>query len=104
MRPSFGVRKRAFLTKHFTGDAIDYHQIIALYVPILIDQAFLVGLNLVNIAMISSSGVAAVSAVSMIDSLNNFLISVFVAISTGGTVVVAQYKGSGNDHMVSRAA
>lgn len=104
MKPSLSVRRQAFLNKHFTGDAIDYQQIIALYVPILIDQAFLVGLNLVNIAMISSSGVAAVSAVSMIDSLNNFLISVFVAVSTGGTVVVAQYKGSGNDRMVSRAA
>lgn len=104
MKPSLSVRRQAFLNKHFTGDSIDYQQIIALYVPILIDQAFLVGLNLVNIAMISSSGVAAVSAVSMIDSLNNFLISVFVAVSTGGTVVVAQYKGSGNDRMVSRAA
>ncbi|WP_334074371.1 MULTISPECIES: MATE family efflux transporter [Paenibacillus] len=83
---------------------MDYRQIIALFIPILIDQVFIVGLNLVNTAMISSSGVAAVSAVNMVDSLNIFLINVFVAVATGGTVVVAQYKGSGNDPMVSRAS
>ncbi|MCL6458666.1 MAG: MATE family efflux transporter [Gorillibacterium sp.] len=83
---------------------MDYRQILALFIPLLIDQGFIVGLNLVNTAMISSSGVAAISAVNMIDSLNIFLINVFVAVSTGGTVVVAQYKGNGNDPMVSRAA
>jgi len=81
-----------------------YRQIIALFIPILIDQAFIVGLNLVNTAMISSSGMSAVSAVNMVDSLNIFLINVFVAVATGGTVVVAQYKGSGNDTMVGKAA
>lgn len=94
---------RLFLDKYFSGESIDYRQIVALFVPLLVDQAFVVGLNVVNTAMISSSGVAAVSAVNMIDSLNIFLISVFIAVSTGGTVVVAQYKGSGNDLMVSKA-
>lgn len=93
-----------FLNKYFSGESMDYRQIFALFFPILIDQAFIVGLNLVNTAMISSSGVGAVSAVNMVDSLNIFLINVFVAVATGGTVVVAQYKGSGNDLMVSRTA
>lgn len=92
------------LSKYFTGESMDYRQIFALYIPILIDQVFIIGLNLVNTAMISSSGVSAVSAVNMVDSLNIFLINVFVAVATGGTVVVAQYKGSGNELMVSRAS
>lgn len=92
------------LERRLTGDSIDYRQIVALFIPILIDQAFIVGLNLINTAMISSSGVAAVSAVNMVDSLNIFLINVFIAISTGGTVLVAQYKGSGNPQMVTKAA
>jgi putative MATE family efflux protein len=100
----FLSKTQGFLDKHFTGESIDYRQMIAIFIPILIDQAFLVGLNLVNTAMISSSGVAAVSAVNMVDSLNIFLVNVFIAVATGGTVVVAQYKGSGNDRMVSKAA
>ncbi|MFF2479379.1 MATE family efflux transporter [Paenibacillus sp. NPDC058071] len=99
----FKAWTEACLNKYFTGETMDYRQIFALYFPILIDQLFIVGLNLVNTAMISSSGVAAVSAVNMVDSLNVFLINVFVAVATGGTVVVAQYKGSGNGLMVSRA-
>lgn len=97
------LQKKGLLEKYLSGETMDYRQIIALFIPILIDQAFIIGLNLVNTAMISSSGVAAVSAVNMVDSLNVFLINVFVAVATGGTVVVAQYKGSGNDRMVSQA-
>ncbi|AOZ93675.1 MATE family efflux transporter [Paenibacillus crassostreae] len=103
---SSGMKQKTvyLLNKYFTGESIDYKQIIAIIVPILVDQAFLILMSLLNTAMISSSGVAAVSAVSMVDSLNIFLINVFVAVATGGTVIVAQYKGSGNQEMVSRAA
>ncbi|EGG36662.1 MATE family efflux transporter [Paenibacillus sp. HGF5] len=98
------TRMNGLLSNHLSGESMDYRQIFALFFPILIDQAFIIGLNLVNTSMISSSGVSAVSAVNMVDSLNIFLINVFVAVATGGTVVVAQYKGSGNAMMVSRAS
>ncbi|MNH86696.1 MATE family multidrug exporter [compost metagenome] len=88
-----GMRTRA-------GTIPAYKQII----PIFVDQAFIILMSLINTAMIASSGVAAVSAVSMVDSLNIFLINVFVAVATGGTVIVVQYKGSGNQNMVSRVA
>lgn len=83
---------------------MDYKQIFAIIVPIFVDSAFIVIMAIMNTAMISSSGVAAVSAVSMVDTINLFIINLFVAIATGGTVIVAQYKGSGNDAMVSKAA
>jgi len=93
----------SFLTRHFSGDTLDYRQILSIILPLLIDQAFLVCMNLVNTAMISSSGLAAVSAVNMVDSVNIFLINVFIAVATGGTVVVAQYTGRGNQKMVPKA-
>lgn len=93
-----------FVDRHFSGDTLDYHQVIAILIPVLVDQTFVTCLNLVNTAMISSSGVAAVSAVNMVDSLNIFLVNVFIAVSTGGTVVVAQYKGSDNPKMIGKAA
>lgn len=91
-RPRQLGRREAFLNRHFTGVSIDYRQIISLFIPILIDQAFLVGLNLVNTAMISSSGVDAVSAVNMVDSLNIFLISVFIAVSTGEPLLLRSIR------------
>ncbi len=95
---------QAFLDRNFSGESIDYRQIIAIFLPILLDQSFVLCLNMVNVAMISSSGVAAVSAVNIVDSLNIFLMNVFIAVSVGGTIVVAQYKGTGNGAMVSKAA
>jgi putative efflux protein, MATE family len=100
----FKIKADLLLTRYFSGDSISYRQIVSIIIPILVDQAFVVCLNLLNTAMISSSGVAAVSAVNMVDSLNLFLVNVFIAVATGGTVVVAQYKGSRNDAMASKAA
>jgi putative MATE family efflux protein len=102
-RPRLTIKNRFSLEKYLTGESIEYRQIISLFIPILIDQAFILSLSLLNTVMISSAGVEAISAVNMTDSLTIFLLSVFVAVSTGGTVVVAQYKGSGNDLMVSKA-
>jgi putative MATE family efflux protein len=97
-------RSVALLNRYFTGSSMDYKQIFAIIIPIFVDSAFIVLMAIMNTAMISSSGVAAVSAVSMVDSINMFIINLFVAVATGGTVIVAQYKGSGNDAMVSKAA
>ncbi|MEH6907297.1 MATE family efflux transporter [Neobacillus drentensis] len=97
-------KTNSLLDKYFTGESIDYKQMFAIILPIFVDQAFLIVMSLLNTAMISSAGVAAVSAVSMVDSLNIFLVNVFIAVATGGTVMVAQYKGSGNLGMVSKTA
>ncbi len=97
-------RSVALLNRYFSGSSMDYKQIFAIIIPIFVDSAFIVLMAILNTAMVSSSGVAAVSAVSMVDSVNMFIISMFVAIATGGTVIVAQYKGSGNEEMVSKAA
>ena len=95
---------QGFLEKHFSGESINYRQIISIFLPILVDQAFLVCLNMLNTIMISSSGMASVSAVNMVDSLNLLLLNVIIAVSVGGTVVVAQYKGKENETMVSKSA
>lgn len=92
------------LNKYFTGESINYREIITIIIPILVDQAFLIIMSLLNTAMIASAGVAAVSAVNMVDSLNIFLVNVFIAIATGGTVIVAQYKGIGDRKMVTKTA
>lgn len=92
------------LNRYLTGNSMDYKQIFGLIIPIFVDTAFLVLISMLNTAMVSSSGPAAVSAVSMVDALNMLLANVFVAMATGGTVIVAQYKGSGNPEMISRAA
>lgn len=98
------LKFKNFAIRNFSGEGISARQVMNIMTPILVDQAFIVCISFLNTAMISSSGVDAVSAVSMVDSLNIFLLNFFIAVATGGTVVVAQYKGSGNMGMLSRAA
>jgi putative MATE family efflux protein len=93
----------SILDRYFSGNAMDYRQTFGIIFPIFVDHAFLVLMSLLNTAMIGAAGVAALSAVSMVESLNLFIVNLFLALAAGGTVIVAQYKGSGKQEMLSRA-
>lgn len=90
-------KKKGIITrlgeKYLSGETFSFSDITSLFFPILFDQSFLAFIGVFNSSLVSSSGPAAVSAVNMVDSLNFFLMNFFVAIATGGTVVVAQYVG-----------
>jgi len=97
-------RFESLLAKYFSGNGMNYKQVFAIIIPLFVDSIFIVLMSIMNTAMVSSSGVAAVSAVSMVDSINIFVVSMFIAVATGGTVIVAQYKGRGDTEMVSKSA
>jgi len=61
--------------------------------PLMIEQILAVTMGAVDTIMVSSVGEHAVSAVNIIDNINNLLIIAFTALSTGGAVVVSQYIG-----------
>ena len=87
----------ALLEKWFASSVLSLPQLFALIFPLFLDQLFLRIILILNTSMIASYGAEAVSAVSMVDSLNNFMVNFFIAVSTGCTVVVAQYSGR-RDH------
>ena len=68
--------------------------LVGLTVPIVLDALLAIVAGMVDSAMVSSAGEAAVSAVSLVDSLNLLFITIFAAIAIGGSVVTAQYVGS----------
>ena len=61
--------------------------------PLMIEQILAVTMGAADTMMVSSVGEFAVSAVNIIDNINNLLIIAFTALSTGGAVVVSQYIG-----------
>ncbi len=75
-----------------------------LILPLIIEQLLLVTVGLVDSMMVSSVGEAAVSAVSLVDSINILLINIFTALATGGAVVAGQYIGQKREDSACKAA
>jgi len=67
--------------------------VLDLSLPIIAEQAFVIIMGVVNTIMAGHLGREAVSAIGMVDSLNNIFIAFFSALAVGGTVVIAQYFG-----------
>ncbi|MBU3111923.1 MATE family efflux transporter [Clostridium lacusfryxellense] len=67
-----------------------------LAIPIMTEQLFVISLGMINTMMAGHIGKEAVSAIGMVDSVNNIFIAFFSALAIGGMVVVAQFVGQGN--------
>lgn len=79
-----------------------------LVIPILTEQIFITSMGMINTMMASNLkgdlGKNVVSAIGMVDSLNNLFNSFFSALAIGGTVVVAQYIGRDDTKNANEAA
>lgn len=94
------LRLRLRLERMFTTDQFTYTDLRRMLVPLMLDQLFIFLIGMLSTAMVSSSGEAAISAVSMVGSLGYIATSLFSALSTGGSILVARAKGSGDAEQV----
>ncbi len=65
-----------------------------IFIPVLIEQILMTTIGIVNTMMVSGISMSAISAVSLIDSINYVIMNLFTSFATGGTVVVAQRIGA----------
>lgn len=77
--------------------------LINLIIPLIIEQFLAVAVGMADSIMVSSVGEAAVSAVSLVDSINILLINIFAALATGGAVVAGQYIGKNRSDKAKNA-
>ncbi len=75
-----------------------------LILPLIIEQFLQCFVGLADSLMVATVGEAAVSAVSLVDSVFLLLINVFAALATGGAVVAGQALGRKDDHGACKAA
>ena len=83
----------------FTNKAL-----LTLIIPLVIEQFLNVAVGLADSLMVASVGEAAVSAVSLVDSVNVLLVFAFNALATGGAVVCGQLLGRRELHRARDAA
>lgn len=72
--------------------------------PLIADQFLQSFVGMADSVMASSAGEAAVSGVSLVDTVMFLVINIFTAAATGGAVVAGQYLGKGRDDMACKAA
>lgn len=77
--------------------------LIYLIIPLIVEQFLAVAVGMADTIMVASVGESAVSAVSLVDSINILLISVFGALATGGAVIAGQYIGKNQNKKASEA-
>ena len=78
-------------------------QIRRLLIPLMFEQVLNALMGSVDTIMVTNIGSAAISAVSLVDSLNILIINVFAAMATGGAIVCAQYLGSEQKEKANQA-
>ena len=81
------VHKEMFYTRQ---------QLARLIWPLLLEQFLAVTMGLADTFMVSSVSEAAVSSVSLVDTLNVLVFQILSALASGGAVVVSQYMGQKN--------
>lgn len=77
--------------------------LIHLLLPLIIEQFLAMAVGMADSIMVASVGESAVSAVSLVDSVNILLINIFAALATGGAVVAGQYIGQKQNEKACKA-
>ena len=87
-----------------TAPLFTNHQLLTLLWPLVIEQALEVLVGMADTMMVSSAGEAAISGVSLVDMINQLIITIFGALATGGAVVTSQYLGAKKPGDAARSA
>ena len=78
------------------SDQFTWVELRKMFLTLLLDQVFIFFIGVLSTAMVSSVGEAAIAAASMVGTINGMVSLVFTSLATGGAIVVARAKGSGD--------
>ena len=82
----------------------DNKKLASLLIPLAVDQLLNSFMGTVDTLVVSNLGSAAISAVSLVDSINILIVQAFFALASGGTVVCSHYLGCGKKEHAQEAA
>ena len=82
----------------------DNKKLAKLLIPLALDQLLNSFMGTVDTLCVSNLGSAAISAVSLVDSINILIVQAFFALASGGTVVCSHYLGCKEKKQAQEAA
>ena len=78
--------------------------ICSLLIPVVLEQLLNSIMGTADTMMVSNVGSAAISAVSLVDSINVLVIQAFSALAAGGAIICAQYIGQRSKEKANESA
>lgn len=78
---------------HMNNHLFSRNDLVRLIIPLIVDQFLQVAVGLSDSIMVARVGEAAVSGVSLVDTVMLLIINIFTALATGGAVIAGQYLG-----------
>ena len=69
--------------------------IAGILIPVVLEQLLNSIMGTADTMMVSNVGSAAISAVSLVDSINILVIQAFYALAAGGTIILPKQAGGG---------
>lgn len=86
-----------------SGAPFSNRELAALILPLFVEQCLTIAVGIADSMMIASVGEAAVSAVSLVDSIMMLVNNLSAALATGGAVIAGQYLGRQDPSRACRA-
>lgn len=101
----------ASFRKLYDKEKIDFNNLLypnramfLLLVPIVVEQLLNSFMGMADTMMVSNVGSEAISAVSLVDSINNLVIQMFAAMASGAAIICSQYLGHRDKEGSNKAA
>ena len=101
----------ASFRKLYDKEKIDFNNLLypnramfLLLVPIVVEQLLNSFMGMADTMMVSNVGGEAISAVSLVDSINNLVIQMFAAMASGAAIICSQYLGHRDKEGSNKAA
>ena len=82
----------------------DNRTLLMMMLPIIAEQLLNSLMGMADSMMVSNVGSAALSGVSLVDSINNLVVQAFNAMATGGVIICSNYIGQKNTKKAEEAA
>jgi len=79
-------------------------ELFKISMPMVVEHLAIAAMGMISTMLVASIGEHATSALGMVDSVSNLIIALFAALTTGGTIVVAQFIGKQDILSAKRAA
>ncbi len=105
------MNKTSFKNRLYDASKIDWDNLMfssralwMLLIPIMVEQMLNSLMGMADTMMVSNVGSVAMSAVSLVDSINMLVIQVFAALSTGAAIICSHYLGKGDKKGANKAA